>query len=203
MPARADRSAMAVGRACCFGALCVLALLTGCEEERRVVRWDPMLGNLPGAQTGTPYVREMKGYVDPTRIPAEDLRKEADDGKVTLTARTGRHLMMHIYVTLDKNERDLFTEQVLSEVTKREYYSRGKDPREAFDTLRERWEDVNMLFDTIPAGEFTPGVFARNMGDGVRRIEVQGPAAAGLHWTGMDMVMERGNWKLRWFVSPE
>ena len=76
------------------------------------------------------------------------------------------------------------------------------DPRQAFDTLKERWEDIVALFDSIPGGEFTPGVYKKAVGSSVQRVELTGPAAAGLHWTGFDMVMEKGNYRLRWFVTP-
>lgn len=160
-----------------------------------------MLGTVAGAESGTPVVRNFGNYRDPTKI---DKIREDDpvNHKTTLYARTARHLMAHIWTTLRDDEKDLFTEQVLSESTKREYRSRGKDPGEAFDTLKEHLEDIHTLFDLMPYGEFTPNVYDKSIGGGVRRVYVAGVATQGLYWSGFDMVMEHGNWKLCWFVQP-
>jgi len=183
--------------------LCVViwaAVPAACES--RVVRYNPMLGGLPGSESGTPIVRDQGDYQDPTRVADEQIVLEDATGKKTLIAKTGRHLMIHIHQTLEHNDKALFVDQVLSDITRREYYTRGLDPGAAFDVVLKRREDVLNLFDAIPAGEFTPGVFMRSVGGGVQRIEVDGVLARGLRWTGMDMVMEGGNWKLRWFVTP-
>ena len=75
------------------------------------------------------------------------------------------------------------------------------DPGACFDELVRRKDDVVALFNAMPAGEYTPGVYVRNLGPKSERIEVEGLAAKDLSWTGMDVVMEKGNWKLRWFVG--
>lgn len=179
-----------------------VSLVQGCASEDRIVRWNPMLGSVKGAETGMPVVRDFGPYQDPTRVKA--IREEDPaTGKVTLVARTGRHLMSHIYTTLREGERDLFTQQVLSEATRAEFRERGLPPEQAFDAARERFEDIRLLFDLMPYGEFTPGVEARQLGKGLRRVRVTGIEARGLHWGGFDMVLEKGNWKLRWFTPGE
>ena len=100
-------------------ALAVLVIFAGCERETRVVRWDPMLGNLPNAESGTPFTRDTSKFIDPTKIAGDKLVLEDERGKKTLLAKTGRHLMTHIYNCIANEERDLFTEQVLSEMTKK------------------------------------------------------------------------------------
>lgn len=183
------------------GLLSAVGVLGGCETESRVVSWNPPLGRLPGAETQMPVTGPRGSYNDPTKLPEARLREESPDGKVTLRARTGRQLMQHIYTTLRDGERDLFAEQVLSRRTRSEYEVRGLDPRQAFDTLLARAEDIQALFDAMPMGEQTPGVFLEPMGEGVMRFRVTGRAAMDLRWTGIDMVMEDGSYRLRWFVG--
>ncbi|MCC6425299.1 MAG: hypothetical protein IT435_00630 [Phycisphaerales bacterium] len=172
-----------------------------CACEERVIYNRPLLGALPGAESNAPVSRYPKGYQDPTAIPDDELVVKDDVGKPTaFRARTARHLMMHIYSTLMNSQEKLFVEQVLSEQTKREYYAHGQHPREAFKTMQEHAGDVLTLFDRMPMGESTPGLFLQPVGGGVQRLVVQGLAARDLYWVGFDMVMEKGNYKLVWFV---
>jgi hypothetical protein len=160
-----------------------------------------MLGGLPGSESGTPVVRD-DNYSDPTVVPPEKLSVEDPvTHKKTLTAKTGRHLMVHIYNALAQNDKETFVDQILSKSTKAEFADRGLDPGLAFDQLLKRRDDVVALFNAMPAGEFTPGISVRQLGGKSERISVEGIAAKDLAWTGFDMVMEKGNWKLRWFVD--
>jgi hypothetical protein len=173
-----------------------------------VVRYNPILGGLPGSTSGTPIVRG-DGYTDPTQVPPDQLVRKDHRGKKILTARTGRHLMVHIYNALNDNDKETFVEQILCKQTKVEAMERGIDPGEYFDTLSARREDVLALFRAMPAGEATPGVLLRQVGGGVTRIGLEGLAAKSLPYVGIDMVFERGpddekrQWKLRSFVVPE
>ncbi|HLO41586.1 MAG TPA: hypothetical protein VK176_11230 [Phycisphaerales bacterium] len=180
------------------------ALVCGCEPETRIVYNRPFLGSLPGAESSTAISRFPKGYKDPTYIPDEQLViKDAMGKPAELRARTARHLMMHIYSTLMNSQETLFVEQVLSEKTRSEYYQRGLQPSEAFKLMQEHAGDILTLFDRMPMGESTPGLFLQPVGGGVQRLVVQGLAAKDLYWTGFDMVMEKGNWKLVWFVPGD
>jgi len=161
----------------------------------------PLLGGLPGSETTGVVTGPAGEYADPTRVPDGQIVRENADKSKTLIAKTGRHLMVHIYNCIADDDAKLFTDQVLSEMTKGDYYERGLDPRGAFDTIKARREDVVKLFAAMPAGEFTPGLMAENVDTNVRRVNLTGAAAKGLSWTGFDMVMEKGNWKLRWFVG--
>lgn len=185
---------------CCllFGSL---LLAVSCEE--RIIYDRPMLAGLPGAQTN----REVTGPRVEGAIPADvlnetDLVVKNPDGTKTLIARTGRHLMVHIYNTLREDEPDLFVDQVLSERTRAEYYQRGLQPVEAYKTLKKRLPDIKKLFDQMPMGEYTPGLYVRNLADDVTRLEANGSGIRGLTWVAMDMVFEEGNWRLVWFAGP-
>lgn len=174
--------------------------------ETRVVKWDPPMAGLPGVTTSSPIVGANDfGFVDPTRMTPDSLVIEREDGSTVLLARSGRHLMVHIYNTLAADDADLFVNQVLSEATRSEYLDRNLDPRQAFETLKRREQDIHALFNLMPAGEHTPGVFWDRVGtigprhDRVVRLRVSGAGTGSLRWTFMDMVMERGNWRLRWF----
>ncbi|GJQ29882.1 MAG: hypothetical protein HBSAPP03_17660 [Phycisphaerae bacterium] len=183
-----------------LGALSIGVLTPGCARETRVVKFNPFLGGLPGATSGAPIVRDLGDYTDPTAIPPDQLRREEEPGKVLLTAKSGRHLMIHIHTTLRAGDRDLFTTQVLSAMTRAECLERGIDPGEAFDYFKTREDDIAALFNMMPAGEQTPGVIARRLGRHVMRVQVSGLGTEDLYWTGFDMVMEKGSWRLRWFV---
>lgn len=182
----------------CIGAAIILA---GCATEERVVRYRPILASVPGAQSSMqPVGPRFEGeFTDPTQVPSDELVLELPDGTKKLKARTGRHLMAHIINTIDAGDDALFVEQVLSERTKAEFYKRGLDPTEAFRQLKKRREDILKLFNQIPMGEYTPGIYMRGVGGGVQRIKVPGPVGQDLRWNFMDMVMEGGNWRLRWF----
>lgn len=173
--------------------------VVGCVETT-VTGESPMLGGLPGVVTGMESsgpkgaeLPESVAAVDRVRIESED-----PDEPPTLLSKSVMDLLRHIAITMDNGERDLFTDQVLSEMTKQEYYERGLDPREAFDTLKGRERSLRILFSRMPQGEFTPGLFMRPMGGGVYRLQVR--PERGMYYRGIDVVFEKRNWRLRWFV---
>ena len=187
----------------CVG-LAVVAM-GGCVETR-VVEWRPMMGGLPGAsteETVTPakvpaLPASVAGPIDEVNESDRPLVLEDDAGVRTILSRSGRDLMYHVVWTLEEGERELFAEQVLSSVTRREFMERGRDPREAFDMLEPRQRAIRTLFSRMPQGEFTPGMVMKPVGGGVYRLQVRpGPQ---LYFSGMDLVNEAGHWRLRWFV---
>lgn len=175
--------------------------LGGCQPEEKVVRYRPILASIPGAQFNTPPVGDPLGgrSIDPAETDTDSLVIELPDGEKKLVMKTGRQLMAHIINTIDADERELFVEQVLSEITKREYLERGLDPRDAFDVFKKRRVDIMKLFNLMPMGEYTPGVYMKGVGGGVQRLKVSGPSAMDLRWNFMDMNYENGGWRLRWF----
>ncbi|MDI1289761.1 MAG: hypothetical protein PSX37_07435 [bacterium] len=160
-----------------------------------------MLGGLPGAVSNTPVSRDLGDYSDPTKVVGNKIEVENADGTKTLTARTGRHLMVHIYNTLVRDEKELFVDQVLSKATAEEFRTRGKEPGEAYEMLLARFDDIQELFNRIPLGEYTPGVFIKSVGRKTKRIALDAVTARDLVYAGFDMVMEDGNYRLRWFVD--
>lgn len=180
-----------------------LILCAACTEQR-IVKWNPPLGGLPGAQASMPVTaKDRFNFADPMRAPDEGIRQTSDSGQVTLHARSGRHLMVHIYTTLLNDEQELFSSQVLSHATRDEFLARGQDPTAAFPMLKQHQDDIVKLFDLMPMGESTPGVIWRKIGQlhgkNVVRLGVKGPATANLRYAYFDMILESGNWRLRWF----
>lgn len=174
-------------------ALAVLPVaLAGCTYEKVVYR-RPMLSGLPGVESGGALMSDKpRGYQDPSQIDSGKITIEREDGTRVLLARSARHLMAHIYQTLKEDQRDLFTEQVLCDATKAEFRARGMDPREAFDYLKQRENDIVQLFARMPNGEYSPGVLMQPVGGKAYRVALPAKAVEGLEWRGFDMVWEGG-----------
>jgi len=177
-------------------------LLAGCATETKIVRYHTILSGLPGVESQMPVgTASPSGYADPTVLPIEKLVEEDKDGKKTLVARSARHLMIHIHNTLEEGDKELFVDQVLSQATKRECQERNVDPGDAFDYFASRRDDIRALFNLMPAGERTAGVRVKTLSRDVWRVQLPSPPPEDLHWIGFDMVMEKGSWRLRWFIE--
>jgi hypothetical protein len=204
-----SRQVYALLTLCCFA-------LSGCQVEQRVIRKKQWFEGLPGVEQGGQPVRADAPDAPSTplastgpQIPENKLREVVPaspnaPAQVTLISRTGRHLLVHIYETLRDNERELFAEQVLSERTREEFLSRGFSATDAFDLLKAQEEQVVTLLQQIPDAEATPGVRMLAVGNRVQRVLLGANAMASQQLSpglvGIDMVMERGSWRLRWFV---
>lgn len=176
-----------------------LGVAAGCVEER-VVHYNPMLSGLPNAVSASPRVLRRPERGPAIEVAKGSTREVADDGTITLRSPNVRELMVHIVTTLDQDEKDLFTQQVLSTKTRREFVERGLDPAEAFTALKSRRADIQRLFNAIPGGEFTPGFYFKPLGGQEFRLEVTDRSAEDMLYVGIDVVYERRNFKLRWFV---
>jgi len=176
-----------------------MGALPACEEQQTVVASKNMLSGLPGAQSAIPPKQAEGQPVVQNQPTATQLRTTGPNGRVVLNTSQIRDLMANIYITLQNNERDLFTEQLLSQRTTDEFTARGYEPQLAFDELKRRERDVRALFNRMPQGEFTPGVLRETVGEKVYRIRLTGHAAVGLTWNFMDSSLEAGQYKLRWF----
>lgn len=185
-----------------LAALLVLTALTApaCREERIVSR-KGMLSSLPGAQTGgIPDVRNIT-QAEILRTPDDGIRQTLPDDTVVLYAKSIQHLMTHIVNTMQNEEEELFTQQVLSKATRDEFVVRGYDPNEAYKEIVRRQRDVFRLFNAMPFGERTPGVYMESIGRNEFRIRLPRSSWGDLNWTGIDAVFEDGNYRLRWFTD--
>lgn len=182
-----------------FGFLC-----GACET--RVVRYNPPLASLPGAQTGMPpvYDPSMKVVNSPlTAQPTANPVIENPDGTKTLISRNGRDLMLHIATCMREDDEKTFTEQVLSEMTRDEFYERGYDPKLAFREMKRRREDLEKMFKLLPAAELSPGVRMEMVGENIMRVRQHYVDRDAMPWCGFDMKLEGSNWKLRWFIEND
>jgi len=182
--------------------LIVVSLLAapGCRYEKVITRTS-ILSGLDGSESMAPPKRATQTLPDFLRTPDEGIRIENDDGSITLYAKSVRQLMAHITTTIANGERDLFVEQVLSTLTKEEFYDRGLDPAIAFDELSDRQKEIGRLFYFMPMGEYTPGLFLETVGRNVFRLKVPRAGHQSLYWVGLDVVFEKGNYRLRWFLD--
>lgn len=188
---RASRSA------CCALACGVLAAgLAGCTYER-VIRSNQPLAGLPGAEGGVRAPMRFDGAGLPG-IPAQTYILH-EDGRIELLTHSVSTLLLHIRGVLEEDNAEMLVEQLLSERTIEEFRSRGLDPGDAFGMLKARERDFYALAARLPAGESTPGALMHKIGDRVYRVELSGLAARDLAWRGVDVISERGEWKLRWF----
>ncbi len=180
--------------------LVTLALLPACTPYQREISRSGILTKLKDQQSGT------RGTTDPTSlsvifaVPEGKIRIEDEDGNVTLYAKSVKHLMNHIIYALENNERELFTEQILSQITKDEFADRGLDPGIAYDQLIKHKRDVYKVFQFMPMGERTPGLYLKPIGDNLFRLATSRAGHKDLLWIGIDVSFENINYKLRWFV---
>ena len=177
----------------------MLPLLFGCQYERVVAR-SSLISGLEGSSSTIPEIDSRSKLPDVLRTPFEGIRIEHEDGSITLAAKSLQQLMTHITTTIQNNEKDLFVEQVLCELTKEEFYERGLDPGLAFEELIRRQKSIFRLFYFMPMGDYTPGLIMENVGRNTFRLQVSRARNPDLYWIGIDTVFENGNYRLRWFV---
>lgn len=179
-----------------------LLLIAGCTPYERVVSRSSLLSSLEDTNdTGNvPTKKASRTLPDFLRNPEEGIRVEDEDGTITLYTKSIRQLMTQITLCIQNDERDLFVEQVLSQITKDEFYERNLDPGFAFDELVARQRDIFRMFYFMPMGEYTPGLFTKSIGRNVFRLQLSRARNEELYWIGIDSVFEKGNYRLRWFV---
>jgi len=188
-----NKASVAVWITC--AALCTT--LTGCYQ--RVVRDGRFMARFDERRGGSSLQNLARGNAERPEMPTiAELRTENPDGSVTLRAGSVRDLMLHIGRAVEQSEADIFFEQVLASPTRAEFRSRGLGAEEALGMLKESERDLRALFEKMPAGEFTPGLFLRQLGPNVFRLEARG-VPRGVRYTFIDVVFEEGNFKLRWF----
>ncbi len=182
------------------GLVVSLLALGGCKYER-VVSHKNLLSGVPGVESSTPSAARTHTKSAIFAVPEGGIRQVDEHGEVTLHSKSFTHLMSHITHAIQNEERELFTEQILSTVTRDEFVERGLDPGLAFDEIKLRERDVFRLFHFLPMGEYTPGTLVKPMGQRTFRIGIYGGDHPELRWVGIDAVFEDGNYRLRWFVN--
>lgn len=184
-----------------MGCVClVFCLLLGACRYERIISSSSILSGLEGSESQIPAKKSSRPLPDFLRTPDEGIRIEHEDGSITLYSKSIRQLMAHITTTIQNGEQELFVEQLLSKVTKEEFYDRGLDPTLAFDELTLRQRDIARMFYFMPMGEYTPGLYLKNVGRNMFRLELSRANNPTLYWIGIDSVFENGNYRLRWFV---
>ncbi len=183
--------------------LCVLpfclSVFSGCQNEEKIIRYNPFLANVPGAETSMKPVGErFKDFKDPSRLDGDKTIIENPDGSVKVVAKSVRHLMSNIMLCLEYEDDEVLFEQVISEQTKQEFQGKGKDPKEAVELLKKNRADISLLFSRMPFGEQSPNVIIQQPAKRTMVLEVTGLAAKDLKYTELWAVMEKGNWKLLW-----
>lgn len=173
----------------------------GCQRYERVISKSSVLSALEDKDSGIPKKRSANAVSDIFRTPKEGIRVENEDGTITLYAKSVRQLMTQITTTIQNGEEELFTEQVLSKVTRDEFLDRGLDPALAFRELTKRQKDIFRLFYFMPMGEYTPGLYLKAVGKNTFRLQLSRARNEKLYWIGIDTVFENGNYRLRWFVD--
>ncbi len=155
------------------------------------------MSGLPGTGGAGAFRLPSQTQVGEAGDTPQQTRVTNPDGSITLHSPTVRDLMRHILETIAADEKDLFTKQLLSSKTRAEFTERGIDPGEAFDMLKRRRQDLRRLFSAMPVGEFTPGVLMTPVARNVFRLSAEGDP--NMPWTFMDVVYEKGEYRLRWF----
>lgn len=181
-------------------AIYILSQLGGCTPYRKEISRKSLLSKLDQQQQGVRQAPKPSVINEIFAVPGGKIRTEDEDGNVTLYAKSIKHLMNHIIYALENNERDLFTEQILSQITIDEFTERGMDPGVAFDELVKRRRDIYRMFNYMPMGESTPGLYIKPIGENLFRLAVSRAGHQELLWIGIDVSFENLNYKLRWFV---
>jgi hypothetical protein len=178
------------------------AVLGGCQSEEKLVRYKPFFSGLDNVHTETAAVqaRHDLEISESGEIGEDSLVIVNPDGSKRLIAKSGVQLMAHIRRTLAEEEADLFVDQILSRLTREEFYQRGLDPRDGFKTLKAHEREILLLFSRMPMGEHSPNVRMEALGKNAFRVRLTGRVADTVgRYRGFDMILEEGNWKLRWF----
>ncbi len=151
----------------------------------------------PSAEDSTERWRELLGDTAPGEpVEGHALRRRLEDGTVVLVSRSPRELILHLYETLRDNELELLEEQVISQRAKQAYLASRKSPKDAVAWLVKHRKDVEELLATMPAGEQTPGVFMKPLGNNAFRLNSADAAALGLKLRRVDVVVEQGRFRL-------
>lgn len=173
------------------------------EPDRRGLIAAPSSNAAPdAARTNTDAADAAADQPDDARADAavsKGRRAVGPDGRPVLLTPSVRDVMVHLMITLRDGEDDLLFDQLIAESTKEHFRAQGLDPRtQVLTYLRDHREDIQALFDRMPAAERSPGVMFRKSGR--RRFEVypSGFDTRDLRLRSLWVEQERGAWKLAW-----
>ncbi|MEM0983537.1 MAG: hypothetical protein AAGI17_06285 [Planctomycetota bacterium] len=181
-----------------------LTLLGGCVETRVIRGGDRFMSRFAEGQrsSGLRQLANQGGGSSASAMPTmptrADLTIENPDGSVTLRASSVRDLMLHIGHAIESGDARLFAEQVLSSRTRGEFSQNGMRPEQALAMLQQNEASVRALFERMPVGEFTPGLYLQQLGVNTFRLRARG-VPRNAQFTFIDVIFEDGNYRLRWF----
>jgi len=178
----------------------LLMPLAGCIEER-VIRREGMLMGLPGAKGAQEILPEDARPRGLPQLKDENTVTEAADGTKTLRSTNGRQLMKNVFYCIDNDDPKLFVKDVLSQASRNAMFQQGMPPVEAYNMLRPYRNELQALYDQMPQGEFTPGCIVQTIGKGALRLRIDDLLAQPLRYKGLDMIWERGSYRLMWFLQ--
>ncbi|CAN5673829.1 hypothetical protein BH11PLA1_BH11PLA1_19200 [soil metagenome] len=187
-------------------ALAALALLAACavDEPTIIYKQRNLFEGIPGAMRGG---EEFTGRGGAGKgAPASEgkltdlVRNEG--GREVLVSRRPRHVMVHLCLRLDEKDRahgeQLFAEQLISQRTREQFISEGKDPGEIVPWLQTNYDDIMRLFQKMPAGEVSPGVIFERQSGNLYSLRLTGTIAKTVRLTELFLEQDRGVWKFVW-----
>jgi hypothetical protein len=181
-----------------------------CAPEQRVVRYEPFLGRVPGAEGARPVIdgQVQDNAPPPTTLSgagaaapgeSEPLVFEGPRGERVLNLRSVRHLMAQLSRAMAEDDLRIFYEQAVARQTKEHWAERSTDAEaEVLNYLWEHRGPILMLFARMPGGEQSPTVNVERAGRNQLRIRVRDVSAQGLEFTTLTVELDNGRWKLVW-----
>jgi hypothetical protein len=170
----------------------------GCEE--RIVRNTGALLGLPNAQSQMREVSDPGESLLPVHADDQALI-ENPDGTRTARSSNVRQLIANLAKCIENDWGDTFENDLLSSRAKSEMAAEGMTPAMAWSRIKREKDDIYRLFNLMPMGEYTPGYFMRQIDRRMFRLRVPGREANALPYQGIDVIFEKGSYRLYWFYT--
>lgn len=156
-----------------------------------------MLEGVPGAVRPGEDAPPPDSYPAPTDVAIDSLIQK-EGSTETLVSLRPRHVMIHLSLRLNEGKDDLVYDQLVSDVTKQQFISDGKDPREISRWLQENYDDMMILFARMPAAELSPGVIMEPAGRNQFRLKLTGTMGRGIRFNELWVQKVGRSWKFVW-----
>lgn len=197
------------GRVTALLLVAVVAVLSACATERRVVARRGGLGvtlaldgsmapSGSGGGGGTRLSTALDAAFGPPPgepIEGEPWRNRLPDGEVLLVSRSPQQLVIHLIVTLQRQEHDLLFEQLISSHTKQRMEDEGRDPLDVIDWMVRREARVRDLLTDLRSGPGIGGVRLETLGRS--RYRLSRPASLSVNgFRAIDIRLESGRFVL-------